>query len=327
MNPALLFAIFGLALLWLCPPTPAVAQTSLPPTPSPDAVTVPLGTTYNGQLATFTADIYVMGTVHGDVTSVSGSIVVSGTVTGDVVSYQGQVVLAEQARVDGHVLVLGNTTQQAQGAYVAGRVISSVHPPEPASARGASGPDVAVAPVLPAAPVLDTLWRGTVMLVLVVLVVLVALLALTLLPQRTARSAQVLLHLPGYTLVLGLVSSLLLIGGLSVLVIALAFTLIGIPLALVLLSVVHLPLLVGVVVGARALALYLRGARGGHALLTLLFSVGLLLPPLFLGLVMPFWGGGLLYLLSSAGIGAVVLSRGGVLVPLGVRPISCPRPS
>ncbi|NJL05141.1 MAG: polymer-forming cytoskeletal protein [Chloroflexaceae bacterium] len=323
MKRALLLAPFGLALLllWLALPTSAAAQTSPPPMPTPVVVIVPVGTTYTGRLATFTADIYVVGTVHGDVTSVSGSIVVSGTVTGDVVSYQGQVVLAEQARIDGHVLVLSNTTQQAQGAYVAGRVIGTVRPPEPAP-TGEGVSHAVAAELLP-----DTLWRGAVTVLLVLLVVLVALLALTLLHHRTARSAQVLLRLPRYTLVLGLVSSLLLSGGLSLLVIALAFTLIGIPLALVLLSVVHLPLLVGLVVGARALALHLRGTRGWQAPLTLLFSVGLLLPPLVLGSLAPLWGGVLLYLLASAGVGAVVLSRGGLLMPLAVRPIPRPRPS
>ncbi len=326
MKRALLLAPFGLALLllWLAWPTPAAVQASLSPTLTPIGVVVPVGTTYTGQLATFTSDIYVMGTVHGDVTSISGSIIVSGTVTGDVVSYQGQVILAEQARVDGHVLVLSNTTQQAQGAYVAGRVIGSVRLPE-STGEGVNR-DVA-AELLPsrAVPVPDTLWRGAVLVLLVLLVLLVALLALTLLHHRTARSAQVLLRLPRYTLVLGLVSSLLLSGGLSLLVVALAFTLIGIPVALVLLSVVHLPLLVGLVVGARALALHLRGPRGGHAPLTLLFSVGLLLPPLVLGSLAPLWGVVLLYLLASAGVGAVVLSRGGLLMPLAVRPI--PHPS
>lgn len=331
MKRALLLAPFGLALLllWLARPTLAAAQTSPPPTPTPVVVIVPVGTTYTGRLATFSADIHVVGTVHGDVTSVSGSIVVSGTVTGDVVSYQGQVVLAEQARVDGHVLVLSNTTQQAQGAYVAGRVIGSVRPPESAS-TGEAINRAAAAELLPtrAAPLPDALWRGAVLVLLVLLVLLVALLALTLLHQRTTRSAQVLLRLPRYTLVLGLVSSLLLSGGLSLLVIALAFTLIGIPLALVLLSMVHLPLLVGLVVVARALALHLRGPRSGQVPLTLLFSVGLLLPSLVLGsLLAPLWGAVVLYLLASAGVGAVVLSRGGLLVPLAVRPMPRPRPS
>ncbi len=273
--------------------------------PLPDAaiIVIPAEMIHIGSVASIARDIRVVGTVQGDVTSISGDILVSGVVTGDVVSYRGQVVLAERARVDGHVLVLGSTASRARDARVTGQVIGTVQPFD------ASLPAQVIAPSNSGSVSTYLLLAGTLLAFLLML----ALTAVTLLAPRTLRSGQVVLALPGYTTLLGLVSGLLLSGVLLLLGLVLALTLVGIPLAITLLLLLHLPLLYGLIIGAQALALRLTGKPAVR--LTLLFSMLLLLPPLAVGWYLPLGGVALLYLLASGGIGALVLSRGGLLLP------------
>lgn len=276
---------------------------SPPPTTQTTTIVIPTATTHSGRLTSIGHDLQIEGTVQGDVTTITGDILIRGVVTGDVVSYRGQVVISERARVDGHVLVLSSTASQARDARVAGQIIGATRPFDES---------------LPAQLIATDSLAGTPAYlvlagVLLAFMLMLALPAVTLIQRRTLRSGQVLLALPGYALLLGLVSGGLLSGGGVLLVLLLALTLVGLPLALTFLTALFLPLLYGLIITAQALALRL--SRQPVALLTLLLALLLLLPVLVVGWYAPAPALLLFYLLASGGLGALVLSRGGVLLP------------
>lgn len=264
---------------------------------------------YSGSVATSYRDIRVEGSVIGDVTSLNGTIEILGHVTGDVVSYSGNVIVRGGASVEGNILATSGHLQLDNGALVAGQPI-----------RGVGG-SVALANLLDlfthsADEANDTIV-GNVLLGLAVGVFLLAfsLLAVAFWPRRTAAVGLALRRMPGRALLLGMLSTLLLALALPPLIALMAATLIGLPLLVVLLVLIQAPYIYGLVAVARAAGSDLAHAAAGInrrmitvvGVLALVVAVSMIFTPL----------GGLLvfYLLASPGLGAVLLSRGGLVVP------------
>jgi cytoskeletal protein CcmA (bactofilin family) len=309
-----------LVLLGVLLPAGAAAQEREAP------LVIPAGQTYAGDLATITRDIHVEGAVAGDVTSWSGAIVISGRVDGDVVSYSGRVTIQAGARIGGHVLASGGALQRDATATVAGQAI-----------RGESG-GVALANLLDlfspagasggAAAVGRTLFGAA----LGVFLLAFALLCIAFWPRRTAAASLALRQAPGRALALGLLTTLLLALALPPLAALLAATLVGLPLLLVLLALIQAPYIYGLATLARAVGAPLHppapaparpqgekriSRRDGDSpsRATLLFAGGLALLVAAGAALAPLWGMALFYLLASPGLGAALLSRGGLLVP------------
>jgi cytoskeletal protein CcmA (bactofilin family) len=322
MKRRILIRLFVLFCLLL--PAGAAAQSRS------EALIIPVGQTYAGNLATLTRDIRVEGIVTGDVTSWSGTIEIAGRVGGDVVSYSGQVTLLAGAQVGGHILASGGALRLDAGASVAGQAI-----------RGDGGG--ALASLLDLFAPSDgggsaAVGRALFAVALGVFLLAFMLLGVAFWPRRTAAASLMLRRAPGHALLMGLLTTLLLALALPALLALLAATLIGMPLIVVLLALAQVPYIYGLATLAQA-----RGvlkpllpaasarpeqaeqlayspawslARSGDgptratiiaaALLALLIALGAALAPL--------WGLALFYVLASPGLGAILLSRGGLLV-------------
>lgn len=295
-----IIAIFFLIALFV--PGVAAAQSDDRP------LVIPAGQTYIGNLATTTQAIQVAGVVSGDVTSWSGDILITGRVGGDVVSYSGQVTIENGAHVDGHVMALGGALDLAANA-VDGQAI-----------RGGEG-SIALANlfdlIAPGGDVGDNAAVGHILFGMVLGVFLLAfcLLCMAFWPQRTAATSLTLRRSPGLALLLGLLSTLLLALALPPLVALLAATLIGMPLIVVLLALAQVPYVLGLATLARAAGLKERRATAGPERMTLLVSAALALLVAIGAALAPLWGLALFYLLASPGLGAALLSRGGLFAP------------
>jgi cytoskeletal protein CcmA (bactofilin family) len=317
---SLRFVFRLIMLLCLLLPTSAAAQEREAP------LVISVGQTYDGDLATITRDIQIEGDVTGDVTSWSGAIVVSGRVDGDVVSYSGQVTILPGARIGGHVLASGGALQRASTALVTGQTI-----------RGESG-GKAWASVLGLFSPTDrasgeaAVGRTLFGAVLGVFLLAFALLCIAFWPRRTMATSLTLRQTPGRALALGLLTTLLLLLAMPPLAALLAATLVGLPLLIVLLALIQVPYVYGLATLARAVgiaqhAALAKGAgaswtarsvssqNDGLSRATLLFAGGLALLVAVIATLAPLWGMALFYLLASPGLGAALLSRGGLLAP------------
>jgi cytoskeletal protein CcmA (bactofilin family) len=282
---------------------------------------IPAGQTYAGDLATIARDIQVAGEVVGDVTSWSGAIVISGRVSGDVVSYSGRVTIEAGAHVGGHVLASEAGLQLDRAAAVAGQTI-----------RSENG-GVALANLLDLFSPGNTssggaaVGRGLFGAMLGVFVLALALMCVAFWPRRTAAAARTLRRMPARAAALGLLTTLLLALLLPPLAALLAATLVGLPLLLVLLAIIQAPYVYGLASLARAAPGAADGndgqldstrvrptslAIGGP---TLLLAAGLALLVAIVAALAPLWGLALFYLLASPGLGAALISRGGLLAP------------
>lgn len=318
-TPPMQLAGAGLAVLLLLP-TPAHAQ----PTAT-EQIRVPLGQEYTGTIATFDQPIVIEGIVTGDVTSWVAPIRISGYVMGDVVSYGGSVVVDNTARVDGSILVLTGNIASTTGADIAGQVIGdSVEASSNLSAIGSfQDADLAVAPV-------DWLRYLLFSVIVVLLVVGLGIFETVLLPARTARASYTLAVVPWHAWGLGLLTTLLLATLLVPLLLLLAFSLVGLPMLVVVGVLLQLPFAYGLIVLAQAVVRLLLPGRIAPAAspplpLTIAVTLVLLLPLIVLGArsllaaMVPF------YVLVAAGVGALLLSRGGALIPV-TRHVPTPRP-
>jgi cytoskeletal protein CcmA (bactofilin family) len=308
-----------IALLCLLLPAAAAAQEGEAP------LVIPAGQTHVGDLATITRDILVEGHVIGDVTSWSGAIVVSGRVEGDVVSYSGPVTIQAGARIGGHVLASGGALQLDAGAAVAGQTIRGdsggvalANLLDLFSPSGASGGEAAVG-------------RALFAVALGVFLLAFTLLCIAFWPRRTAAASLMLRQAPGRSLVLGLLTTLLLALALPPLAALLAATLVGLPLLIVLLALMQAPYVYGLATLMRASAPHfpptssladgegeyraLRRNGEGPSRTTLVVGAALALLVVIGAALAPLWGMALFYLLASPGLGAVLLSRGGLLIP------------
>jgi cytoskeletal protein CcmA (bactofilin family) len=297
-----LSVLLAMLLFVLLPPHRVAAQ-GRPP------VVVAAHERVRGDLATIDQAIIVAGVVEGDVTSWSGTIQISGTVLGDVVSYSGVVELTPTADVHGNVLAVGGQVVYPETALVAGQVFSN-EPLLGGQLLNSVASLVQPAGADPATPLARPLVSG--MLAMISLLLIAA--ALLIWPRRmTGVSLTMQRSLPT-AFGVGLLSMVLLGALTLVLSAVLALSLIGLPLILPLLLLAHVPLVIGVAVVARTLGERLLALHMSIPAATLLMAALLLLPLVVLGSVAPLLGGLSFYALASAGLGAMILSRGGVYV-------------
>ncbi len=291
-------------LATLAPALPAAAQGSA------NRLIVPPGQRVAGNIATTVQDIEVAGEVAGDVTSWSGDIVVSGRVGGDVISYSGRVTITAAAQVGGHILALSGGLRREPGAAVSGQALGG-----PAQVGAlASLFDVFMPAPQPAGSdaAVGRLLFG---LALGVFLLAVCLLWIALWPRRTAAASLTLRRLPLRALALGLLTTLILGLLLPPLALLLAASLLGLPLLLVLAVLALAPYIYGL--GALALLPASRAASpGAVSRPVVLLAVALALPVALLAMAAPLWGMALFYLVASPGLGAAILSRGGLVVPV-----------
>lgn len=292
-------------LLSLALHSPALAQER--------GLVVPAGQRVDGNIATTTQNIEVAGEVSGDVTSWSGDVVVTGRVGGDVVSYSGHVTVAATGRVGGHVLALSGGLLREPGAAVAGQALGG---PAQVSALASLFDLMMPAP----GPAGDTAIVGRLLfgLALGVFLLALCLLCIAFWPGRTAIASLTLRQMPLRAVALGLISTLLLGLLLPPLAVLLAASLLGLPLLLLLLVLALAPY----VYGMAALALLPgRAARpGGVSRPTILLSTAIVALVALLALAAPLWGLALFFLVASPGLGAAILSRGGLAAPAGAAP-------
>lgn len=292
-------ALTLLALLLASAPRLAYAQ--------PAVLVVEAGEHVAGDLATVDQPIVVRGVVEGDVTSWSGAITVEGEVRGDVVSYTGSIELRPGAQVQGSVLAMAGGVGRDADATVAGRLMGE----EPV-AGGVMVASIATILGRPAGPGAADLPRPLVSGVLGAAAVLLCAAMAAFWPRRTSGASLALRQTPARSLSVGLLTTLLLGLLLVPLAVVLALSLAGLPLLLPLLLAGQLPYLFGLAASGHALV-----GRLGAVKLPVPASVAvgaliILLPLALIGVAAPIWSAALFYLTASAGLGAAILSRGGV---------------
>jgi cytoskeletal protein CcmA (bactofilin family) len=270
----------------------------------PTPLIVGVNISHQGNLATIDQPIEVYGTVNGDVTSWSGNITVAGVVTGDVVSYAGTVLVKTGGRVDGNVLAPGGGTTLETQATIAGQQFSTAQgSPILASVitlfageRNQSEQDTWLGRALFGATIAILLLTGSVVWS-------------ALWPGRTNLAALTLRRLPTRSIITGLLSTLILSLTIPLITTILASSLIGIPIAVVILLIVQIPYIAGI---ATLLRMF------GHDSLdsrTIFAGVGLVALIALIIALQPVLGILIGYILISPGLGAVVLSRGGLAMP------------
>ncbi len=275
---------------------------------------VPVGKQIAADVATVDRDIVVDGEVLGDVTSWSGAITINGSVSGDVVSYGGPITLGHHAQIGGNVLSLAGGVVADPQAQVAGQLMSDTLIGGRAVAALSSSFGGGQASSRQSIPVL------LICLALALVTQLLVIASVLIWPHRTTGAGYTLLALPGRSLLLGLLTTLLLAALLLPLALLLAVTLLGLPLLLLLLLLLQLPYAYGFTVLAQALGSRLRRTPTPQAAFvpTVMAALLLLLPLVLVGFFALTWSAVLFYLLASAGLGALILSRGGVFLPAAV---------
>lgn len=278
------------------------------------ALVIAAGQREPGSVATITQDIVVAGVVEGDVTSWAGSITVSGMVGGDVVSYGGVVTIAAGGQVRGHVLASSGALSLAAGAAVGGQRIQSEAGGEAlASLLDLFGPsNRAGGGALPRALLGATI--GTLLAAFCALLFMFW-------PRRMRAAAATLAALPGMSLAVGLLTSLVLGLALPALAALLIASVLGLPLLALLALLLTACYVYGLAVLARQLGDRFgpgiaQPALGGPGLAAVA-ALALLLA--LVTVLAPLWGLALFCLLASPGLGAAILSRGGLAVPLPMR--------
>lgn len=279
-----------------------------------DAYIVPVGTSVAGNIASVTQPIIIQGEVVGDVTSWSGDITVNGRVGGDVVSYTGRVVIASDAKVDGSVMSMGGGVER--------HALASIGIAELRPLGGSKMLSSLVGIVMPPSATIDSanaqigryVFGGLAGLLLLAF----ALLWGAIWPNRTMASGLALVAHPVAALIVGLLATVAAALVIPPLVGLLAASMIGMPLLAALIVIVHAPCVFGLAAFGRAVALWIGGSTipmvapppatiAAVVLVALLVAVACAWSPLA-GLC-------LFYLLAAPGLGAILLSRGGLLAP------------
>jgi len=299
--------IMLLLVLALFAPGVAFAQDTGQP------LVIPAGQHVAGSVATVSQAIVVEGTVDGDVTSWSGAITITGSVGGDVVSYAGPVTIMPGGHVAGHVLASGGDLQVAASAAVAGQAI-----------HGAGGGD-ALASLLdlfaPASGAGDSaIGRVLFGAALGVLLVAFCLLYIAFWPRRMLITSATLRQLPMRALGLGLLTTVALALALPPLAALLISSVVGVPVLLVLLALVMAVYIYGLAALAQWAGERLSPAGRAQTMGDRTIVVAVVLALVIAGVIVvqPLYGVALLFVLASPGLGAAILSRGGMALPLSV---------
>lgn len=275
-----------------------------------DALVIVAGQHVAGDVATITQDIRVDGMVDGDVTSWNGAITINGRVGGDVVSYGGDVNLGATGRVSGHILASAGMLHQEAGAIVAGQKINGGGGEALASLLDLLNPTSVASPD-------HVLGRSLFGVALAVLLTAFCLLYTAFWPGRIALAGDTLRRLPGRALTLGLLTTLALALALLPLAGLLVASVVGVPLLLLLLALALALYVYGLVVLARMLSM--RGAISAASGRMIEITLTLVLLIALAVALAPLWGLVLFFVAASPGLGAVVLSRGGMAQPVAAR--------
>lgn len=307
---ARLFILSVLVLSAFVVPNNIYAQT--------DILHIPREQTIHGNVTTTTRSILIEGTVLGDVTSWSGDITILGYVRGDVVSYSGRIEVGAMGQVDGHILALAGGITRDVGAQITGQMIGNEMP--------GTGAVASLIDLFSATRTDATGWmtRIGVRLALAFILLLAVLVIRWRWPQRTDGTRYMLLFAPWRSIILGLLTTLLFVALLLPLSVLLAMTLIGLPMILIPGLLLQLPYVCGLTVLSYTLGKYLlRSVRSGSSnLATALGALTLLISVTTVSLITPAGGAILFYLVTSAGLGALILSRGGAFAPFPGRKLA-----
>ena len=93
--------------------------------------TLDAGETLNGDLVVFGGNVNLKtaSTVNGDAVVLGGNVSLDGTINGNLVALGGIVEIFSNARVIGDLTVMGSSYDQAEGAYIAGDVVTGENIP------------------------------------------------------------------------------------------------------------------------------------------------------------------------------------------------------
>jgi cytoskeletal protein CcmA (bactofilin family) len=303
------YILLLLLMVWLAPATVLARGQN-------DALVIGAGQHVAGSVATIAQDIQVDGAVDGDVTSWSGSITIAGSVGGDVVSYSGDVTLMPTGRVGGHILASGGTLRRAPSARVTGQTIDGGAGEALASLIDLLNPTSDGRQD-------DPLARGLFGAALGVLLTAFCFLYTAFWPGRVALAGDALRRLPGRALSMGLLTTLALALALLPLAGLLVASVIGVPVLLGLLALALALYVYGLIVLGRALsasspAKAQSAAQPANSRLMTITLAMVLLIGLAVALA-PLWGLAMFFLVASPGLGAVILSRGGMALPVVAR--------
>lgn len=269
------------------------------------------GEVWDGDVVVIGGELALQGTVKGNVVLVGGSVRAAGRVSGNIVSLGGEVVLQGQGEVEGNVVALGAGLRRATGASVRGDILEGLLS---RSRWMASGED------RPASP---WLRLGSAFLAIGMVLVISLFLAWglrSLWPRRSRVMVETLRRQLLPCLGLGLAGTVFLAVFLPLLAVLLLFSLIGIFLIPFLLLLAGLLYLLSLAVGGLALGEALVGRKEVSPWLPTIVGPGILvLLAIVPALLIPWLGPAWAALLSSAGLGALVLSRMGTLEVVSIR--------
>jgi len=86
-------------------------------------ITIPAGTTHDGNVVCIYGRVRIDGHVNGDVTVIAGRVDVTGSVAGDVVGVAARMDIDAKAKIDGDLNNIGGTLRR-NGATVQGQVVN-----------------------------------------------------------------------------------------------------------------------------------------------------------------------------------------------------------
>jgi len=279
--------------------------------------TLQSGQTMAGDLIVFGGDVRIEADsqLEGSLLAWGGDVEIAGTVEKDVVAMGGDVLLRKTARIYGGLVALGGTVEREVGAQVRGQQL--VNPPRWSWWRwGWGAVPIPVYPYWPSdglpAMAFQVAMRGLGLLLRTVVMAGLAGLVALLWPRAATRVGRSALERPlnafGMGLLTLIVGILLAVG----LIITLCLSPVGAAVAVALVvAVLFGQLAIGIVVGerlmptltSRTVAPFWTAALGA-GLLTLLVDLLDLIPCVG-------WVGG--FLVTCAGLGAVVLTRFGTM--------------
>lgn len=299
-----LFILSMLILGILVVPNNVYAQTNI--------LHIPREQQIDGNVTTTTRSILIEGTVLGDVTSWSGDITILGYVHGDVVSYSGRIEVGAMGQVDGHILALSGGVTRDASAQITGQIMGNEMP--------GTGAVASLIDLFSTASTDTTGWfiRIISRLALAFMLLLAVMLIRWRWPNRTEGTRHMLLFAPWRSIISGLLTTLLVVALLLPLSVLLAMTLIGLPMILIPGLLLQLPYVCGLAVLSRMLGEYVLQPlySRSSSLATAVAALTLLIPVTALSLITPTGSAILFYLLTSAGLGALILSRGGAFAPV-----------
>jgi hypothetical protein len=307
------------------------------------SITTEADSIVNGDVAAIGGNLVINGTVNGDVGAVGGQVTVAGTVNGDVGAMGGMISVADSATIGGDVGTFGGQANVAEEATIMGRVVDKNDFSDHARDRDGDEDGQDSIPPFPdhekpsfghfdessfdgpsySSSVFGWFARlvGDVISTIAMLVVLglISWLIAAFMPEQMLTVRNALSESAGLSFGVGLITMLvsIFVGILLVITICLMF----IPIiAWILLAIASLFgwIVIGQMFGERLLAASGRGDAGfiqstivGVLILSLLTSMPIIGQIPCIGWALGFVGGILGFILSTAGMGAVLLTRFG----------------